>query len=40
VVATIARTAADKIPWDKLLKVALPIAVEETKKLLSKIGKR
>jgi hypothetical protein len=40
VVATIARTAAGKIPWDKLLKVALPIAIEETKKLLSKIGKR
>ena len=39
-IAKIARTAAGKIPWEKLLKVALPIAIEETKRLLSKIGKR
>ena len=39
-IGKIASTAARKIPWDKLLKVALPIAIEETKKLLSKIGKR
>jgi ATP/maltotriose-dependent transcriptional regulator MalT len=39
-IANIARTAAGKIPWEKLLKVALPIAIEETKRLLSKIGKR
>ncbi len=39
-VGKIVRTAAGKIPWEKLLKVALPIAIEETKKLLSKIGKR
>jgi hypothetical protein len=39
-VAKIARTAAGTIPWEKLLNVALPFAIAETKKLLSKIGKR
>lgn len=32
--------AASKIPWEKLLKVALPVLIDETKKLVAKIGKR
>jgi ATP/maltotriose-dependent transcriptional regulator MalT len=32
--------AASKIPWDKLLKVALPVIIDETKKLVAKISKR
>ena len=32
--------AASKIPWQKLLKVALPVIIEETKKLVARISKR
>jgi hypothetical protein len=32
--------AASKIPWEKLLKVALPVIIEETKKLVARISKR
>jgi hypothetical protein len=38
--AKVARTAATKIPWDKLAKAAFPVLIEHTTKLLSKIGKR
>jgi ATP/maltotriose-dependent transcriptional regulator MalT len=39
-VASVARTAASRIPWDKLVKVVLPIVIDEIRKLLAKIGKR
>ncbi len=39
-VARLARTAATKIPWDKLVKAALPVLIDQTTKLLSKIGRR
>jgi hypothetical protein len=32
--------AASKIPWEKLLKVALPVIIEETKRLVARISKR
>lgn len=32
--------AASKVPWEKLLKVALPVLIDETRKLVAKIGKR
>jgi hypothetical protein len=39
-VARLARTAATKIPWDKIVKAALPVLIDQTTKLLSKIGRR
>jgi hypothetical protein len=39
-VANIARTAATKIPWEKLMKAALRVLIDQTTKLLSKIGGR
>lgn len=38
--ANVARTAATKIPWEKLVKAALPVLIDETRKLLSKIRRR
>lgn len=38
--ARVARTAATKIPWDKIVKAALPVLIEQTTRLLSKIGRR
>src|SRR6266487_2302169 len=39
-VAKVATIAARIIPWEKILKVAVPIAIDETKKLLAKLSKR
>ena len=38
--ARVARVATTKIPWDKIVKAALPVLIEHTTKLLSKMGKR
>jgi len=32
--------AASKFPWEKLLKVALPVLIDETKRLVAKISNR
>jgi hypothetical protein len=37
-VAKIVRTAATKVPWRVLIETGLPVAVDEIKKLLAKIG--
>jgi len=38
--SNVVKTAATKIPWEKLMKAALPVLIDQTTKLLSKIGRR